>query len=90
MIEREIVSTVTSKGQVTIPSAVRKHLHLPAHGKIVFTIEEGGAVRISLPRYPDLESVRGAAGSLQEPISWSDVQRIAREDRLDGEQTGRP
>jgi len=90
MIEREIVSTVTSKGQVTIPAVVRKHLRLPPRGKVVFVIEDGGAVRLSVPHYPDLESVRGAAGSLKEPMSWQDVQRIAHEDRFEGQQQGAP
>jgi AbrB family looped-hinge helix DNA binding protein len=90
MAEREIISTVTSKGQVTIPAAVRKHLRLPVHGKVVFVIEEEGAVRLSVPRYPNLDSVRGAAGSLKEPMSWSDVQRIAQEDRLQSERADKP
>jgi AbrB family looped-hinge helix DNA binding protein len=80
MIAQEIVSTVTSKGQVTIPAQVRKHLRLKTKDRIVFVIEEEGTVRLAIPRYPDLSSLRGAAGSLKEPLSWQDVQQIARED----------
>jgi hypothetical protein len=34
--------------------------------------------------YPDIVSLRGAAGSLNEPLSWQKVQEIAQEDRLEG------
>jgi len=44
-------------------------------------------VRLTVPRYPDIASLRGAAGALEERLSWSEVRRIAREDRL---QTERP
>lgn len=38
--------------------------------------------RLAAPRYPDLASLQGAAGSLKEPLPWEEVQRIAREDAL--------
>lgn len=79
---KEIISTITSKGQVTIPAEVRKHLGLKARDKVVFVVEEEGAVRLSPPRYPDLASIRGAAGSLKKPLSWQEVRETAREDHL--------
>ena len=42
---REIVSTITRKGQVTIPSEVRKHLGVGTPDKIAFVIE-GDSVRL--------------------------------------------
>jgi AbrB family looped-hinge helix DNA binding protein len=39
-------TTVTSKGQVTIPVEVRKHLKLKPGDKIDFQIEENGTARI--------------------------------------------
>ena len=77
---REIVSTVTSKGQVTIPAEVRKHLGIKTGDKIAFIVEEAGVVRLSIPHYPDIASLRGAAGSLKKPLSWQEVREIARED----------
>jgi AbrB family looped-hinge helix DNA binding protein len=82
MIMKEIISTITSKGQVTIPAEVRKHLGLKTKDKVVFLVEEEGAVRLLPPRYPDLGSLRGAAGSLKKPLSWQEVRQIAREDHL--------
>jgi antitoxin PrlF len=42
----EEVSTVTAKGQTTVPKAVRQALGVGYGGRIVFRIEEGGAVTI--------------------------------------------
>ena len=82
---KEIVSTLTSKGQVTIPAEVRRYLGLKTKDKIVFLIQDEGTVRLSTPRYPDIASLRGAAGSLQEPRSWQEMREIAREDHVKNE-----
>ncbi len=67
---KEVVSTVSSKGQVTIPASVRKHLEVNDGDKIVFVIETDGTARLSVPRYPNIASLSGAAGSLKQPLSW--------------------
>lgn len=82
---KQIISTVTSKGQVTIPAEVRKHLGVKTRDKIMFIVEEAGVVRLSIPHYPDIASLRGAAGSLKKPLSWQEVREIAREDHLQAE-----
>jgi len=79
---KEIVSTVTSKGQVTIPAEVREYLGIKTHDKIAFIIDQEGIVRLRVPRYPTIASLRGAAGRLQKPVSWKRMQRIAYEDRF--------
>jgi len=79
---REIVSTMTSKGQVTIPIEIRRHLGLATRDKIAFVVHHEGTVRLAAPHYPDLESLRGAAGSLDQPRSWEEIEEIAREERL--------
>ena len=79
---RQIVSTVTSKGQVTIPADVRKHLGIKQGDKLSFVIEDHGAVRIERPRYRDVASLRGAAGSLGKPLSWKETLGTAREDHI--------
>lgn len=77
---KEIVATVTSKGQVTIPVEVRKHLGVTEHSKLAFVIDNAGEVRIRPATFPDIESLRGAAGTLDKPLSWDEMRRIARED----------
>lgn len=37
---REILASVTSKGQVTIPAEVRKLLHVSANDKVAFIVED--------------------------------------------------
>ena len=79
---KEIISTITSKGQVTIPAEVRKYLGIKTNDKIAFVIDSEGSVRLRVPRYPDIASLRGAAGSLNKPLAWQQMQEIAYEDRL--------
>lgn len=84
------VATVTSKGQVTIPAAVRRHLKLREKDKVIFLFDESGAVRLVASRYPDLASLRGAAGSLAKPRAWQEIEEIAHEDHLRDECPERP
>ncbi|NOZ28405.1 MAG: AbrB family transcriptional regulator [Chloroflexi bacterium] len=82
MSKKEILATITSKGQVTIPAEVRAYLGLKPRDKIAFVIEEEGTVRLAAPRYPNIASLRGAAGSLKKPLSWEEMREIGREDHL--------
>ena len=79
---KEIISTITSKGQVTIPAEVRKYLGISTNDKIGFVIDDEGVVRLRVPRYPNIASLRGAAGRLNKPLSWQEIQKIAQEDRF--------
>jgi AbrB family looped-hinge helix DNA binding protein len=77
----ELLATVTSKGQVTVPAPVRRHLGLEPSDKIAFVIESDGTVLVRAPRYATLESLRGAAGKLKRPMTWRRMREVAREDR---------
>ena len=79
---KEIISTITSKGQVTIPAEVRNYLGLKTNDKVAFVIDAEGQVQLRVPRYPTVASLRGAAGSLSKPLSWQEMRKIAYEDRL--------
>ncbi len=81
-MKKEIVSTITSKGQVTIPVEVRRHLGVDDRNKVAFVINEQGQVEMRQPRYPDIRSLAGAAGSLPQPMSWEEVRAVAVEDAL--------
>jgi antitoxin PrlF len=80
---RELPSTITSKGQVTIPAEVRKHLGLKQGDKISFVIEDEGRVELKVPSYPTIASLVGAAGTLKQPLSMEQMLEIAREDELE-------
>ena len=77
---KEIVMTISSKGQVTIPAQVRHHLGLKKNQKIALVIEDQGTVRLKVPRYPTVASIRGAAGKLGKNLSSKEMKAIAREE----------
>lgn len=79
---KEILSTITSKGQVTIPAEVRKYLGLKTRDKIAFVVETEGRVTLRVPEFPTIQSLAGAAGSLPEQKPWKKVLEEAREDHL--------
>lgn len=73
-------STVTQKGQATIPLAVRKALGIKPGDRVLFRVSEG---RVELlPSPMTLESVYGAVKPLRRPENWKELRRIAREERL--------
>lgn len=79
---REFVSTVTSKGQITIPAEIRKKLHLDKGDKLSFVITDAGSIELRVPSYSTIASLAGAAGSLEQPIEWEDMRDLAREECL--------
>jgi AbrB family looped-hinge helix DNA binding protein len=71
---------VTSKGQVTVPKAVRDALGLKAGDEIVFRVEGNRAVLARTPHFLDL------AGTIRVPaakrnVAWDEVIRRTRSDR---------
>jgi antitoxin PrlF len=55
---KEIVASITRKGQVTIPAEVRRHLGVAAPDKIAFVVEEEGKVALR-PATLTLRALRG-------------------------------
>lgn len=73
----DVAARLTSKGQVTIPKAVRDALGLREGDEVVFRVE---GARAMLARTADLLEL---AGSVQVPVakrgaSWDDVRRQTR------------
>jgi antitoxin PrlF len=54
-------STVTSKGQITIPKAVRERLHLEPGDKVYFDVHDDGSVSMMTRKHP----VEGLFGLLK-------------------------
>lgn len=76
----DAAAKVTSKGQVTVPKAVRDALGIKEGDEIVFRVEGNHAV---LARTPDFLSL---ASSVKVPaarrnVSWDDVLRTTRSSR---------
>lgn len=79
---KQLISTVSSKGQVTIPVEIRRHLRVETKDKVAFVVEPNGKVGLTQAKYPDIASLSGAAGRLKKPVSWKKMREIAREDRV--------
>ncbi len=69
---KEIVSTISSKGQVTIPADVRRHLGVGTADKIAFVFADDGKVELRPARFT-LESVLGSIAAL--PDESVDLER---------------
>lgn len=80
---KETISTISSKGQVTLPVEVRRHLRVKSKDKVAFVIEPDGEVRVTQVKYPTIRSLQGAAGSLKQPIEWKKLREQARQERID-------
>ena len=78
---KELVSTMTSKGQVTIPAEIRKYLGIGAATKVAFVINGDGEVVVRPARYT-LASVRGVVPALpgRETIDFDDQIEEAMEE----------
>jgi AbrB family looped-hinge helix DNA binding protein len=72
-----LVTTLTSKGQVTVPKEVRDELGLKPHDKIRFSLENGHVVLRKA--YPSLEDIVGRLPPLGMPIEEAIEQ--AKEER---------
>ena len=80
-IMKEVVATMTSKGQLTVPAEVRRRLGLKAGDTGIFVLGDGDEVALRVPHYPDVASVLGAAGHLPESRTWEESERVASEER---------
>jgi AbrB family looped-hinge helix DNA binding protein len=81
---KEIISTVSSKGQITVPAVVRRHLGIGVNEKVAFVIDDDGSVKLMAPRFPTIASLVGAAGKLSKPMAWEEMRDIAHADRKKG------
>jgi AbrB family looped-hinge helix DNA binding protein len=72
-------STLTSKGQITVPKEVRERLHLRTGSRLDFIMESSGQV-ILKPLDADFRSIRGIVCSKRKrPVSVKEMnEAIAR------------
>ena len=62
-------ATLTNKGQITVPQAVRESLGLEAGDKVDFVADPVGGYRV-VPRRKDVKVLRGRfAGRVARPVS---------------------
>jgi antitoxin PrlF len=79
----DAAARVTSKGQVTIPKAVRDALGIKEGDVVVFRVEGRRAV---LARTPDFLDLAGAISvpAAKHNVAWDEVIRRTRSDRAAG------
>ena len=66
-------AAITSKGQATIPKAVRDHLHLRSGDRVRFFIHPDGSV-VLLPRL-SVTALRGLVKPRGAPVTLEDMDR---------------
>ena len=76
---KEIVTTMTQRGQVTVPAEVRRMLGLQPRDKVAFAIDEG-EVKLVPARFT-LESAYRSVPPLAHTVSDEEMVRIAKEER---------
>jgi AbrB family looped-hinge helix DNA binding protein len=77
IMARHYSAAVTSKGQVTIPAAVRRELGIAVPSRVTFTVSDDGEVALESSRFSTLESLVGAFGKLDRELSWEEMLDIA-------------
>lgn len=66
-------STITSKGQTTIPKAIRDRLNLKPGDRVDFVLEEDGRVLL-VPATVPLSQLRGILPKPKKPVSIADMK----------------
>ncbi len=79
MSRQQYIMSVTSKGQVTIPAAVRKLLGLKKNAKVAFRVE-GDSVTVEAVQ-ATLQAAYGAVEPLTRPEDFERIAEIAHEDQ---------
>ncbi len=74
----QFTTTMTQRGQVTLPARVRRILGIKPREKVTFQID-GDDVRIVPTRF-SVESVRGSVPALDKPRTLEDIFDIAGEE----------
>ena len=69
-------ATITSKGQITLPKALRDEMHLKAGDKILFEDNGEGGFAI-IPRLHDVRMLKGMIKYTGKPLSVEDMNKAA-------------
>jgi len=70
-------STITSKGQTTIPKEIRSHLHLQPGDRLEFIIDSDGRVVI-MPATMDASELAGILPTSRRTVTLEEMKRTIR------------
>jgi AbrB family looped-hinge helix DNA binding protein len=79
-VMKEYESSVSPKGQVTIPKEVRLHWGIGARDRVLFRVEDGGVQLVPAPRRSALADGYRSIPALARALSDDDMTRIAAEE----------
>ena len=68
-----MVSTITSKGQLTVPKKIREVLRLQPGNKIEFIFDKHGNVKL-IPVKNSIKELKGMAPRPEKPVSLKEMQ----------------
>ena len=73
-----IISTVSSKGQTTLPKQVRNALHIEPGKQLIYEIEDE---KVIVRTHPGILASAGALKThIKKPINWQDERKLSREE----------
>ena len=75
-------ATVSSKGQITLPKALRERLHLSTGDRAEFVVDENGSVRLIL-KHLSVRMPKGILPKPATPVSLEDMARAIEEGAAD-------
>lgn len=78
---KEHLSSVSPKGQITIPAEIRRVLGIKPKDKVAFRVEEG-RVEITPARSP-LDELYQAVPALTPPRSWEEIKQMVRDEQAE-------
>ena len=67
-------ATVTSKGQITIPVEVRRHLGLQTGSRVHFVLTDSNTYEIT-PVTRSVTALKGVISAPENPVSLADMER---------------
>ncbi len=70
-------ATLTSKGQTTIPKAVREYLRLRPGDRMEFILEENGRV-VLVPAVVDARELKGMLPPPRKPVTIEKMKKVIR------------
>jgi antitoxin PrlF len=71
------VSTITSKGQTTIPGEIRRHLKLKVGDRLEFIVEQDGKV-VLVPATVDVRELRGLLAPAPRRVTLEQMEAAIR------------
>ena len=74
-------ATITSKGQVTLPKALREALNLSTGDKLCFVLSEGNEVRM-IPKHLSVQKLKGIPPTPDLPVSLEEMKLAVKKGAL--------